>query len=112
MLEPSAALLGYTDHDLESSVNERTRLRAAVTERGRVVRGQFVIISDAYIHELTFLGRLVAGPFFPDSENVVAEIEIHGELRGRQSRVTNNRPSPGSPVDQLPPEPVPRLLHA
>src|SRR5262249_8439392 len=74
------------------------------TERGRVLRGQFVIISDAYLPELTFLGRLVAGPFFPDSENVVAEIEIHGELRGRQSRVTNNRPSPGSPVYEMPPE--------
>jgi DNA helicase HerA-like ATPase len=110
MSEPRASLLGHTDHDFETHINERTRLRAAVAERGRLVRGQFVTIADSVTPGLTFLGRLVAGPFFPDSGSIVAEIEIHGELHGLHSRATNNRPSPGSPVYELPPTEVAGLI--
>src|SRR5262245_28024502 len=110
MPEPRAGLLGHTDHDFDSSTNERARLRAAVAERGRVVRGQFVTITDAVTPDLTFLGRLVAGPFFPDSGSIVADIEIHGELHGQRTRGTNNRPSPGSPVYEMPSTEVAGLI--
>ena len=110
MPQTDAGLLGQIDHDVTTSTNERARLRAKGVHRDRLSRGQFVTIADAATPGLTFLGRLVAGPFFPDREAILAEIEIHGELHGALTRGTNNRPAPGSPVFEMPPEAVNELI--
>ncbi len=61
-----------------------------------------------------FLGRLVGGPFFPEKADgcctIVSEVEIQGELVGRHPRDTNDRPSPGSAVYQLPAAEVRSML--
>ena len=107
-LEPG--LLGYTDHDPASATNERARFRTPAANRDRILRNRFVTIEDAATPGLTFLGRLVAGPFFPNEESISAEVEIHGELQGKHTRGTNNRPSPGSPVYDMPVAAVGELL--
>jgi Helicase HerA, central domain len=110
MSEPGFRLLGHTDHDPATAINERTRFRAVADSRDRVQRNQFVTIKDASTPDLSFLGRLVAGPFFPSPETIFADVEIHGEIAGGFSRGTNNRPTPGSPVYEMSPASVTKML--
>ena len=74
-------------------------------------RGQFVRIDDA-LHGTRFLGRVVAGPFFPDGADgdVRVRVELHGELTGERANDTNDRPAPGSPVYALTADEVGDLL--
>jgi uncharacterized protein len=110
MPDSEAGLLGHTELDPTSATNERTRFRAAAANQDRIQRNQFVTIEDAGKPGLTFLGRLVGGPFFPEADVVVGEVEIHGELQSGRARSTNSRPAPGSCVYELPPEAIAKLI--
>jgi DNA helicase HerA-like ATPase len=111
-------LLGNIDWDQTGASNERVLLRAPDERRRQVVRNQFVRIEDPTAHPSTFLGRIVAGPFFPAAadqsvslaEPVLAEIEVQGELVDGKPRDTSNRPAPGSAVYELTSEEVCELL--
>src|SRR5262249_6612094 len=63
-------------------------------------------ITDAVDPQTRFLARLVEGPFFPTAPGADTEIaieaEIQAELVGDMSCDTNNRPTPGSGVYELP----------
>jgi hypothetical protein len=97
--------LGHVIADRPAASNERVMIRGSYQQRRRMLRNQFVTITDALAPQTVFLGRLVGGPFFPGSEEedgeILAEIEVQGELRNNQPHDTNNRPSPGSPVQEL-----------
>src|SRR5687767_11071562 len=60
-------LLGHVDWDRPAATNERVFLRAPGTSRQRVLRNQFVRVVDFDGGPALFLGRIVAGPFFPGS---------------------------------------------
>lgn len=109
---PSAehVLIGHTTHDGPVATNERARLKAAPQYKGRLRRGQFVIIADTTNHGLAFLGRIVAGPFYPDPNHALADVEIHGEISGALARGTDSRPTPGSPVFEMPAAAVSALI--
>jgi DNA helicase HerA-like ATPase len=97
-------LLGHIVPDAPRSANERVVLRAEMAQRQRVQRNHFVTIADALAPGTLFLGRIVGGPFFPDGQagTILAEVEIQGELKGRTPCETNDRPSAGSAVHELP----------
>jgi DNA helicase HerA-like ATPase len=97
-------LLGHVAPDASAATNERVTIHAAYPQRKRVLRNQFVTITDALAPQTVFLGRLISGPFFHAADavgEIVAEVEIQGELEANQPRETNNRPAPGSPVHEL-----------
>jgi DNA helicase HerA-like ATPase len=107
-------LLGHVAPDTSAATNERVLVRSADRRRQRLRRNQFVTISDALAPGTVFLGRLLGGPFFPkpagEGGEILSEVEIQGELYGDQTRETNDRPAPGSPVHELPAEDVCALL--
>jgi DNA helicase HerA-like ATPase len=107
-------LLGHIVADPASATNERVLLRAGYQQRSRIRRNQFVTITDALAPQVVFLGRLVGGPFFPASGSsdgeILAEVEIQGELRHKQPRDTHNRPATGSPVYEMPAADVKALI--
>ncbi len=104
-------LLGHVAPDLSEATNERVFLHASSQQRARVLRNGFVTITDSFSPQTVFLGLIVNGPFFPgDRGDILAEIEIQGELDGPRPRSTNNRPSPGSPIHELPNEAVRAML--
>src|SRR4051812_29146911 len=80
--EPS--LLGQVVPDAPTATNERVMIQAGYRERHRVVRNQFVTITDAVTPQTVFLGRVVGGPFFPGqpegTNEVCAEVEVQGEM--------------------------------
>jgi DNA helicase HerA-like ATPase len=98
-------LLGHVAPDTPAASNERVLVRADFEQRERVLRNQFVTITDTRAPQTVFLGRLIGGPFFPQPggkpDEIFAEVEIQGELEDDQPRATNNRPVPGSPVHEL-----------
>jgi uncharacterized protein len=105
-------VLGHLDWDPPAAVNERVVLRTTGATRTKILRHQFVRIEDANGSHAAFLGRIVAGPFFPGRESagtgvplaeaqVLAEIEVQGELIGGRPLETCNRPAPGSVVRVL-----------
>ena len=103
--EDESLLIGHVAPDAPGATNERVRIESAFPQRQRIQRNQFVTIADSLFPDKRFLGRLVAGPFFPESANgcgkIVSEVEVQGELVGLQSLDTNDRPSTGSAVYQL-----------
>jgi hypothetical protein len=110
---PADLLLGHIVPDPVHATNERVLLRASAQQRPRILRNQFVTIADALSPETMFLGRLIGGPFFPEQGgegDILAQIEIQGELIDNQPRDTNNRPAPGSLVHELPGEQVRAML--
>jgi DNA helicase HerA-like ATPase len=109
--DPSAGFLGFVEPDGPSATNEHVDVRVPLANRPQAVRGQFVRIEDPQ-GEALFLGRIVGGPFFPAAPNgdVRVRVEVHGELTGRRSVDTNDRPGPESPVHVLSPEHVGDLL--
>jgi DNA helicase HerA-like ATPase len=102
-------LLGHIEWDRPTATNERVLLRAAEDRRSSILRNKFVRIDDTGAEATSFLGRIVAGPFFPPADGnrdplsgtILAEIEVQGELVGSRTRDTSNRPAPGSPVHEL-----------
>jgi DNA helicase HerA-like ATPase len=107
---PEQVLIGHTAPDGPVATNERARLKATAEGKSRLRRGQFVVIADSRNHGLAYLGRIVAGPFYPEGDEVLAEVEIHGEIDGSVSRGTDSRPTPGSPVFAMPATAVSALL--
>lgn len=110
---PPHLFLGHVITDAAEATNERVQFHAPYEQRGRVLRNQFVTITDVRTPDLVFLGRLIGGPFFPSPDangQIVAEIEIQGELDDDQPRGTNNRPSPGSVVHELAADDVCQML--
>lgn len=108
-----AALIGHVDRDRSECTNERILVRAIPEKRALILRNQFVTITDAVDGRTVFLGRLINGPFFPVTEaqgDILADVEIQGELEGGLTHETNNRPVPGSPVHQMPAEVVSEML--
>ncbi len=103
MPEMEGFLLGHIAHDPASATNERVLLRAPQANRDRMLRNQFVRITDALTPKTIFLGRILGGPFFPEAvgKDVMAEVEVQGELTGNRTHDTNNRPAPGSPVHEV-----------
>jgi DNA helicase HerA-like ATPase len=107
-------LLGHVAADSSLATNERVTIRAAYSQRQRILRNQYVTIADAQSADTVFLGRLISGPFFPDPAGdggrILAEVEVQGELHAGLTHDTNNRPAPGSPVHELRPGEVRELL--
>src|SRR5438132_10905628 len=112
MSDSEEYLLGHIAHDLESATNERVLVRAPKPNRARMLRNQFVRITDELTPDIVFLGRFLSGPFFPEAESqdVMAQVEIQGELDGSDTRDTNNRPSPGSAVYELSADTINQLM--
>ncbi len=106
--------LGHVAADSARASNERVLIRAPYQQRARILRNQFVTITDAQDQKTIFLGRVLGGPFFPESAQeggaIMAEVEVQGELVGLQTRDTNNRPAAGSVVCELPADDVRGLL--
>ncbi len=102
---PALLQLGHVAQDPTSASNERVLIRIPYSKRAQALRNQFVTIVDAIDSRTHFLGRMLGGPFFPgsaeDGSEILAEVEIQGELDGTATRDTNNRPTAGSPVYQL-----------
>jgi hypothetical protein len=106
-------LLGHVTADAAGATNERILMRAAHQRRHRMLRNQFVTITDAVTPQTVFLGRVLGGPFFPEGKGegeILAEVEIQGELAGIHPHDTNNRPAPGSPVLELDADRVREML--
>ncbi len=112
MPDSDASLLGRVERDGPMSTNERVIIRVPRAKRGRVQRNQFVSIRDSLSTEVVFLGRLLGGPFFPPEvgDDVLAEVEIQGELVGNRTRDTNDRPVLGSLVHEMEVKEVSELL--
>ena len=108
---PPGRVLGRVESDTPASTNEHVVVRVPGSGRPDARRGQFVRIDDA-LHGTRFLGRVVAGPFFPDGADgdVRVRVELHGELTGERANDTNDRPAPGSPVYALTADEVGDLL--
>jgi DNA helicase HerA-like ATPase len=109
---PDPVLLGHVVPDAAPASNERVVFRAGPAHRGRILRNQFVTLTDALSMRTVFLGRVVNGPFFPTAEadSILAEVEVQGELADNQPHDTNNRPSVGSEVHELPADKVRSML--
>jgi DNA helicase HerA-like ATPase len=109
--EPAGAVVGTVEADDSDSTNEHVAVRVPPAHRANVVRGRLVGIEDR-LHRTRFLGRVVAGPFFPDGPegDVRVRVEIEGELTGRKTADTPDRPSPGSAVRGLGADKVAELL--
>src|SRR5262249_5798068 len=108
---PAGTVLGFVQPDTPEATNERVIVRVSAANRPHVVRGQFVRIEDR-LSKTQFLGRVVAGPFFPvdpDGE-VLVRVELHGGLIGRRTVETSDRPAALSPVRGLTPDLVGELL--
>jgi DNA helicase HerA-like ATPase len=112
MPDIDAYLLGHIAFDPTTATNERVLLRAPQAHRNRMLRNQFVRITDALTPGSVFLGRILGGPFFPEAagKDVMAEVEVQGELAGNRTHDTNNRPAPGSPVHEISADAVADLL--
>jgi hypothetical protein len=119
--ETGDKLLGYVAWDGSEATSERVLLRAPVTNRRLVERGQYVRVRDEDGGRQGFLARVVTGPFFHRAGTptvagltagssvecfLLAGLEIQGELDAGRQRDTNSRPAPGSAVFALSPAEV------
>ena len=109
--EPSGAPVGSVEPCGPDATNEHVVVRLPSATRAHAVRGRFVKIVDK-LRGTRFLGRVVAGPFFPDGPDgdVRVKVEVEGELTGRRTTDTHDRPAAGSPVRALSAERVGELL--
>ena len=100
--DADGTVLGTIEPDGPMSNNEQVIVRVSATHRAHAVRGRFVGIEDL-LRESRFLGRVVAGPFFPDGPDgdVFIRVDVEGELVGRRTTETADRPAPGSIVGVL-----------
>ena len=111
ILDGGGTVLGAVELDEPGATNERVSVKVGGAHRAHVVRGRFVGIEDR-IRGTRFLGRVVAGPFFPDGPDgdVRVRVEVEGELKGRTTSDTPDRPTPGSVVRGLGADKVGELL--
>jgi len=112
---PSSELSGIPVGTVEpcgpTATNEHVLVRVPSANRAHAVRGRFVKIVDK-VRGTRFLGRVIAGPFFPDGADgdLQIKVEVEGELTGRRTADTNDRPVTGSPVRALTAERVGELI--
>src|SRR5439155_5138257 len=114
--KPKSAERGPLGHIAEDGVklsNQRTGMWAPPAHRLRVLRDRFVHILDPLGKRSGFLGRIIAGPYFPLQEtkngenghrepaSIFAEIEIEAELVQGRPQETKSRPAPGAVVHDL-----------
>lgn len=101
-LDAEGTPLGTIESDSPTSNNDQVIVRVSAAHRVHAVRGRYVSIEDRRL-ETRFLGRIAAGPFFPDGPDadVFVRAEIEGELAGRHTQATAERPAPGSTVSVL-----------
>lgn len=106
-----AEVFGEIAADNPNSTHKYVEVRCPTASRNRAHRGRFVRIEDG-TSGTKFLGRIVAGPFFPDGADadVVVRVEVQGELIGSSTRDTNDRPAPGSAVHDLTPAEIGTLI--
>jgi hypothetical protein len=100
--DSGAKLLGTIEPDGPHASNEQVIVRVPVSQRANAIRGRYVTVSDQ-LRDTKFLGHVVAGPFFPDGPNgdIQVRVDIEGELNGRRTSETADRPAPGSIVGCL-----------
>ena len=93
------------------ATNEHVTVRVPTAARAHAVRGRFVTVVDK-LRGTRFLGRVLAGPFFPDGPDgdIRVKIEVEGELTGRKAGDTPDRPCAGSAVRAMPADRVGELL--
>jgi uncharacterized protein len=108
--DPSVPV-GTVEPCAPNATNEHVFVRVPNANRAHAVRGRFVKIVDK-LRGTRFLGQVIAGPFFPDGADgdVLIKVEIEGELTGRGTTDTHDRPAAGSPVRALTAERVGELL--
>jgi DNA helicase HerA-like ATPase len=111
VFDADGTVLGTIEPDGPTSNNEQVIVRVSAAHRPHAVRGRYVGIEDL-LRETRFLGRVVAGPFFPDGPDgdVFVRVEIEGELAGGRTSDTADRPAPGSIVGVLGAAKVAELL--
>jgi len=104
-------ILGIVAADPATATNEQITVLVPPANRKRAVRGRFVRIEDKST-STEYLGRVVAGPFFPDdpSGDVRLTVELHGELTNRRTCDCGDRPTSGSAVRELVDDRVGELL--
>jgi DNA helicase HerA-like ATPase len=109
--ELPGAPVGIVEPCAPDATNEHVLVRVPMAARHHAVRGRFVKIVDK-LRGIRFLGRVIAGPFFPDGPDgdVRVKIEVEGELTSRKATDTHDRPAAGSPVRALTAERVGELL--
>jgi DNA helicase HerA-like ATPase len=109
--DPGGTLLGTVEIDAGVPTNEHVVVRVTPAHREIAIRGRFVDIEDR-LRGTRFLGRIIAGPFFPEGHqgDVRVKVEIEGELHGRKTTDTADRPSPDSAVRALSSDKVGELL--
>ena len=128
LTDAESAVLGYVDWDGSNATNERVIMRSSPVNRHRIVRDRYVRIEDPLGSRSGFLGRIVAGPFFPAKEKsgdvfrtsnghaqsgevvILAEIELQGELFEGRTRASKSRPASRACVYELNPTEVAELL--
>jgi DNA helicase HerA-like ATPase len=109
--EPTGTPVGVVEADGPAATNEHVWVRVPSAARVHAVRGRFVTIVDK-LRGVRFLGRIIAGPFFPDGPtgDVRVKIEVEGEVAGRKTADTPDRPCAGSAVRAMTAERVGELL--
>jgi DNA helicase HerA-like ATPase len=109
--DPGGELVGTVEPDATEATNEHVVVKVPADQRAQVVRGRIVGIEDK-LRGTKFLGRIVAGPFFPDGPagDVRVKIEVEGELSGKRTCETPDRPCPGSDVRSLSSDRVAELV--
>jgi DNA helicase HerA-like ATPase len=109
--DPTGVPVGTVEADGPGATNEHVLVRVPPASRGHALRGRFVKIVDK-ARGTRFLGRVIAGPFFPDGPDgdVRVKVEVEGELTGLRAADTHDRPAAGSPVRALSAERVGELL--
>lgn len=109
--ESSGVIVGTVEPDGPGATNEHVIVRVPHAGRPHALRSRFVTVVDK-LRGTRFLGQVIAGPFFPDGPDgdVRVKIEIEGELTGRKSSDTHDRPTAGSPVRAMSAERVGELL--
>jgi DNA helicase HerA-like ATPase len=109
--DTDGVVIGTVEPDGAGAVNEQVIVRVPATHRSHAVRGRFVSIEDR-LRDARFLGRVIAGPFFPDGPegDVLVRVEVEGEFSGRRTSDTPDRPAPGSVIGVLGADRVGKLL--
>jgi uncharacterized protein len=99
---PVGEVLGVIEPDGPSATNEVVLVRVGMPTRPQATRGRFVLVEDR-VGGNQFLGRILAGPFFPDVPDgeVRVRVELQGQLVDGRTVDSNDRPGPGSSVRAL-----------
>lgn len=98
--------LGQIEWDNGDARNERVRFRVPADRVERCHLNKLVRIVTSGTPERHFVGKIVAGPYFPTPTangqgSAIGEIQVEGEIEGDNLLGTMRRPRPGSPIFDL-----------